>query len=190
MDRAALKPSQLMLRKTYIQRRSVSTNKALESLASMASLPSVTISFHLFQPEYLRLERGSGVYMFDWRHLKRWGFSESNLPPGWPVEYRIPTAWEQYRWRMVAGIAIIIVQFFLIVVLLVQRKKRRQTEESLRDMMGRLFQSQDEERRRIARASVRRRSHYRVGARRFSLSVTTTSAAPSGLSHCESRGTQ
>jgi signal transduction histidine kinase len=94
---------------------------------------------------------GSGVYMFDWRQLKRWGFYENDLPPGSIVEYRIPTAWEQYRWRIIGIIAIIIAEFVLIVALLIHRKRRRQAEVSLREMTGRLLQSQDEERRRIAR---------------------------------------
>src|SRR5277367_4108508 len=94
---------------------------------------------------------GSAVYMFDWRQLQRWGFSESDLPPGSIVEYRIPTAWEQYRWRIVGIIAIMVAQSLLIVGLLIHRRKRRQAEGSLRETTGRLLQSQDEERRRIAR---------------------------------------
>lgn len=94
---------------------------------------------------------GSGIYLFDWRQLKRWGFSESDLPPGSIVEYRVPTAWEQYRWRIVGSVAIIIVQFLLIIALLIHRRKRRQAEKSLRELAGRLLQSQDDERRRIAR---------------------------------------
>ena len=94
---------------------------------------------------------GSGVYMFDWRQLKKLGFPESKLPAGSIVEYRIPTAWEQYRWRIVASVAIIVAQFILIVALLVYRQKRRKAEASLREMTGRLLHSQDEERRRIAR---------------------------------------
>jgi hypothetical protein len=94
---------------------------------------------------------GSGVYMFDWRQLKKWGFSESALPTGSVVLYQTPTAWEQYRWRIVLSAAIIIAQFILIVTLLIYRRKRRKAEASLREMAGRLLQSQDEERRRIAR---------------------------------------
>src|SRR5277367_4906493 len=101
--------------------------------------------------EVVLKSQGSGVYMFDWRQLKRWGFSESALPPGSIVEYRIPTAWEQYRWRIVGIIAIIGPEFVLIVALLIHRRKRRQAEGALREMTGRLLQSQDEERRRIAR---------------------------------------
>jgi len=94
---------------------------------------------------------GSGVYMFDWRQLKKWGFPESDLPAGSIVEYRTLTAWEQYRWRIIVIAAIIIAQFILIVALLIYRHKRRKAEASLREMTGRLLQSQDEERRRIAR---------------------------------------
>jgi signal transduction histidine kinase len=94
---------------------------------------------------------GSGVYMFDWRELKKWGFSKVELPPGTIVQYRVPTAWEQYRWRIVAGAVVIFAQSVLIVALLIYRQKRRRAEKSLREMTGRLLQSQDEERRRIAR---------------------------------------
>jgi signal transduction histidine kinase len=94
---------------------------------------------------------GSGVYMFDWRQLKRWGFSESDLPPGSVVKYRIPTAWEQYRWRIIGIGVLVIAQSLLIISLLIQRYRRRHAEESLRDMAGKLLQSQDDERRRIAR---------------------------------------
>jgi signal transduction histidine kinase len=94
---------------------------------------------------------GADSYIFDWRQLKRWGFSESGLPPGSVVKYKVPTAWEQYRWRIVAIGVLLIAQFVLIVNLLIQRYQRRKAEKSLHDMTGRLLQSQDDERRRIAR---------------------------------------
>jgi len=103
------------------------------------------------KPENIPIVRGTSVYMFDWRQLQRWGFSEHDLPPGSVVEFRTPTAWEQYRWRIIAIGVVIITQALLIVGLLIQRYRRRRAEESLRDMTGRLLQSQDDERRRIAR---------------------------------------
>jgi len=90
-------------------------------------------------------------HVFDSRQLKKWGFSEKNLPPGSIVEYTVPTAWELYRWRIVGAVALIGLQSVLILGLLVQRYQRRCAEESLRDMAGRLLQSQDDERRRLAR---------------------------------------
>ena len=34
---------------------------------------------------------------YDWRELKRWNISESQLPPGSEVFFRVPGLWEQYR---------------------------------------------------------------------------------------------
>jgi signal transduction histidine kinase len=90
-------------------------------------------------------------YIFDWRQLKRWGFSEKDLPAGSIVRFRSVTVWEQYRWRIIATIALVIAQFFLILRLLVIQRKRALAEASLRDMTGQLLASQDEERRRFAR---------------------------------------
>jgi signal transduction histidine kinase len=89
--------------------------------------------------------------MIDWRQLVRFRFPESALPPGSIVQYKSPTVWEQYRWRIVAICALLIAQSLLIFGLLIQRRQRKRAEESLRDMTGRLLQSQDDERRRIAR---------------------------------------
>ncbi len=94
---------------------------------------------------------GAAAYIFDWRQLKKWGFSEKDLPAGSIVLYKTTSVWEQYRWRIVGTIVLVIVQFFLILGLLILERKRAHAEESLRDMTGRLLESQDGERRRIAR---------------------------------------
>jgi len=101
--------------------------------------------------EVVPQSEGASSYIFDWRQLKRWGFAESNLPPGSIVRYKTPSAWEQYRWRIVGIGLLIIAQTLLIMSMLIQRYRRRHAEESVRDMAGRLLQSQDDERRRIAR---------------------------------------
>ena len=44
--------------------------------------------------------RTDSVPMFDWRALKRWGISESRLPPNSIVRFRRLSVWEQYRWYM------------------------------------------------------------------------------------------
>ena len=90
-------------------------------------------------------------YIFDWRQLKKWNFPEGNLPNGSVIRFRTPTAWEQYRWRIVGAALLIVLQSGLIVVLLINRSHRRRAEASLHDMTGRLLESQDDERRRIAR---------------------------------------
>jgi signal transduction histidine kinase len=120
-------------------------------LGAIAADAAIQILHGKAPAEVVLKSPGSSVYMFDWRQLKRWGFSENDLPPGSIVEYKLPTAWEQYRWRIVGIIGGMLAQFFLIVALLIHRRRRRQAEDSLREMAGRLLQSQDEERRRIAR---------------------------------------
>ena len=90
-------------------------------------------------------------YVFDWRELKRWNFTEQDLPPGSEVDFRTPTLWEEYRWRIIGILVLLVSQSILIVGLLIHRNHRKKAEASLRDMTGRLLESQDEERRRIAR---------------------------------------
>jgi formate hydrogenlyase transcriptional activator len=77
--------------------------------------------------------RTDGVPMFDWRALKRWGISESRLPPGSVVRFREPTFWEQYHWYIIGALAIMAVQAVLIVGLLLHRARRRRAEVKLRE---------------------------------------------------------
>jgi signal transduction histidine kinase len=93
----------------------------------------------------------AAAYIFDWRQLGRWGFSEGNLPSDSIVRFKTTSIWEQYRWRIIGTIALVVAQFFLILGLLILERKRARAEASLRDMTGRLLESQDDERRRIAR---------------------------------------
>jgi PAS domain S-box-containing protein len=85
------------------------------------------------------------VTMVDWRELRRWGIDESNLPAGSIVRFKEPTFWEQYKWRIVGVISLIIVQALLIVWLLVNRARRRQAEKE----SNRLAQLAEAERRRL-----------------------------------------
>ncbi len=40
--------------------------------------------------------------VFDWRQLRRFGISAAQLPAGSEVRFREPSAWEQYRWQIMA----------------------------------------------------------------------------------------
>jgi signal transduction histidine kinase len=84
------------------------------------------------EPAALPIElRSDGVPMFDWRALKRWGISESRLPPGSIVRFRAPSVWEQYWWYIVATLVVIAIQAALIAGLLLQRTRRRRAEMEL-----------------------------------------------------------
>src|SRR3954447_10441749 len=62
---------------------------------------------------------------YDWRELRRWGFSESRLPPGSVVLSRQPTAWERYRWHVLTAAAVMATQAVLILALVFQLRRRR-----------------------------------------------------------------
>ncbi len=90
-------------------------------------------------------------YLFDGRQLRRWGFSERNLPPGSEILYRIPSAWESYRAYIVTAAGLILLLTLLVTLLLFERSLRKKTAGSLRELSGRLINAQEEERSRIAR---------------------------------------
>lgn len=84
----------------------------------------------------------SATPVYDWRELKRWNIKESRLPPASVIQYREPTFWEQYRWYIIAALAIVAMQAALIGDLLLERARRRRTaavlsesEENLRRLV-------------------------------------------------------
>ena len=70
--------------------------------------------------------------LFDWRQLKRWDISESNLPPGSDVRFRPPSAWELYRWQILAALAVVLLQSAVLGGLIVERQRRHSAEEESR----------------------------------------------------------
>jgi PAS domain S-box-containing protein len=76
--------------------------------------------------------KGRTVYMFDRRALKRWGFSEKNLPLGSIILNKSPSFWELYKWYVLAAILMLLAQAAAILGLLRQRARRRTTEAELR----------------------------------------------------------
>jgi PAS domain S-box-containing protein len=68
---------------------------------------------------------------FDWRALQRWGFKESNLPPGSTLINRPPSFFQLYGRYVLPGLFLLIVQSLAILALLWQRAKRRQIAAEL-----------------------------------------------------------
>jgi PAS domain S-box-containing protein len=83
------------------------------------------------KPQNIPIMKDVTTYMFDWRALKRWGFKESNLPPGSIVLNREPTLWERGRKYFVVGIAVIFLQAISILALFWQRARKRKAEAEL-----------------------------------------------------------
>jgi signal transduction histidine kinase len=79
---------------------------------------------------------GLSEAIYDWRELQRWNISDANLPPGSTIYFRNPTAWEQYRFQIVAVLGAILAQSALISWLLVERRRRRTAEAATRQTMS------------------------------------------------------
>jgi PAS domain S-box-containing protein len=71
-------------------------------------------------------------YMFDWRQLRRFGLSESALPPGSVVRFTVLSPWQLYRRWIVGGLAFVLIQSVVLVYLLIQKKLRGRAESLLR----------------------------------------------------------
>lgn len=69
--------------------------------------------------------------MFDWRQMQRFGIKEKQLPPGAIVLNRELTAWDRYRWWILAGIALVCTQSTLIGFLIFIQIRRARAEREL-----------------------------------------------------------
>jgi signal transduction histidine kinase len=76
--------------------------------------------------------------IFDWRELQRWNINESLLPAGSDIQFRSPTAWEQYRMQIIAICAALLVQTALIVGLIYEQRRRHRAEILARNSMSEL----------------------------------------------------
>src|SRR5215213_6054097 len=73
--------------------------------------------------------------VFDWRQMRRWGISESSLPPGSTVLFKPPSVWETYRWPILAICTVLLLQGCLITLLMLERHRRQSAEMEARQRM-------------------------------------------------------
>src|SRR5215213_8884129 len=85
------------------------------------------------------------IPMFDWHELQRWQISENKLPAGSLVEFRQFTVWQQYKWRILGVLALLLLQTAFITVLLLERGRRRRAKEAL-DQLNAELESRIEQR--------------------------------------------
>lgn len=78
------------------------------------------------------------VPMFDWRELRRWGISDDQLPFSSIVRFREPSFWDEYKWRIVSLVSLVIVQSALIVGLVINRVRRKRAEGALQQTQSEL----------------------------------------------------
>jgi PAS domain S-box-containing protein len=80
------------------------------------------------RPQDIPVEMLQPRPVFDWRQLQRWGVDESRLPPGSDIRFRVPTAWQLYRWYIIGALAVFLAQATLIGAFVFQRSRRREVE--------------------------------------------------------------
>lgn len=81
---------------------------------------------------------GFGPPKFDWREMKRWGISESSLPPGSTIHFREPTIWDRYWDSLLLIFAVLLFQAFLISWLIYEHRRRHLAEVHSRNAMAEL----------------------------------------------------
>ena len=70
-------------------------------------------------------------YIFDWRQLRRFGLSESALPPGSMVRFAVRSPWDLYKGWIITSVVFLLLETGLIGYLLLQRRRRRRAESLL-----------------------------------------------------------
>jgi signal transduction histidine kinase len=90
-------------------------------------------------------------YGFDGRQLRRWGISESLLPPGSVVRFQPPSAWDLDRRYVLGYLGLVVFESALLLALVIQRQKLKQSGAQLKELSRHLINVQEEERKRIAR---------------------------------------
>ena len=86
------------------------------------------------------------AFVADARQLRRFGLSETRLPPGTALLYREPSAWERHRTVVLPTFGVIVAEMLLIGCLLLERRRRKRAQK-LADEQQRLA---DESQRQVA----------------------------------------
>jgi signal transduction histidine kinase len=86
--------------------------------------------------------QNTNTYTFDARQLRRWGLKESRLPAGSVILFREPSVWEQYRWPIVGGVALVLLESGLVAGLVIQRARRKRAEAEAAVQRGQLAHAQ------------------------------------------------
>jgi Signal transduction histidine kinase regulating C4-dicarboxylate transport system len=81
---------------------------------------------------------GFAAPQYDWRELHRWGIGETHLPPNSEVDFRRPSAWDQYRSQIILVLAIVLAQAALISGLFHERRRRQFAEVQVRQRLAEL----------------------------------------------------
>jgi len=94
--------------------------------------------------------RDNNLDLFDWRALRRWGFKESNLPPGSIVIFREFSVWERTKRVWITGLIIVLFLAAVAIYLQYSRTQLKLARDAQSQLSGLLINAQEQERRRLA----------------------------------------
>ncbi|PWU09442.1 MAG: ATPase [Verrucomicrobia bacterium] len=103
----------------------ISRETARVAVRILAGEPPAQIQIHPLGP---------AAPTYDWRELKRWAIPESRLPAGSQIRFRIPTFWEQYKWRIIAAGGVCLAEAVLILWLVQNRRRLKRAQSEVREM--------------------------------------------------------
>ncbi len=84
-------------------------------------------------PGAIPIQQGSPrLLAVDDRVLRRFHIAERLVPAGYTRQYRTPSFWEQYRWRVVTVSAALVLETALLFALFFERQSRRRAEKDSR----------------------------------------------------------
>jgi len=81
--------------------------------------------------------------MFDWNQLQRWRIPEDKLPEDSVIRFRELSVWQQFKWRILASVALVALQSLLIFALLIERRRARSIQLELQQYQEGLEQVVD-----------------------------------------------
>ena len=76
--------------------------------------------------------------VFDWRQMQRWQINDSELPADSEIRFQDPTAWQKYRWQILAAASVIVFQTALLGVAFWEHRRRLSAELDSRQRMTEL----------------------------------------------------
>ena len=84
-------------------------------------------------PSMIPVEKGSMLYMFDWKEMKRWGIKERNLPEGSIIINKELTFWEAFRWYIIGTGVFVIIETLLVIFLVILYRRQNRIQNRLHE---------------------------------------------------------
>jgi PAS domain S-box-containing protein len=84
-------------------------------------------------PDTIPVEKGSMLYMFDWRQMKRWGIQERKLPEESIIVNKELTFFEAFKWYIIGTILFVIIETLFVVFLIALYRKQKRVERQLHE---------------------------------------------------------